>query len=212
MRKGQSGWGDLYMNYQLVFKRYAPFATFGLGFEGDVRTGPSSDIGASARTFGVVNFTADAVGPVMLGYSSGSRWQSDASLSFSQVSTKLTMSTRSAGILSFTAYTAGANPCIPLAPDIDTFVDINIVFSANCIVFDGTVRGDDFPNAEVWVFDASADAGKSNSNAALLFDFRTTGGQNTGPLFSLFGSGSGNILGNFHKTIPIDGAGLLLHS
>jgi len=192
------------MTYMLVFKRYAPFATFGGGFEGDTRTGPSKDRGASARTIGVVEFTDDSVSSYMLGYSSGSRWRRDAEMSFSKVAATVTIKTRSVGFNSFTAYTAGANPLVPLAPDIDTFVDLDVRFSTKAVVFSGKVRGDTFPNAEVWVYD-----GTLNSGYALLFDYRTGGGQNTGPS-RLFGSGESTTLGDFQVTVPIDGAGKFL--
>lgn len=189
------------MTYMLMFKRYAPFETFGGGFEGDTRTEPSANRRASARTIGVVDFTSSSVSSVMLGYSSGTRWRKDAKYSYSKVATSISVKTRGSGIISFTAYTAGSNPCVPAAPDIDTFVDLVANFSSHSIVFSGKVRGDDFPNAEVWVYDNVGPA-----NAALLFDYRTKGGQNTGPL-GLFGSGSDNVLGDIYLNIPIEDSG-----
>jgi hypothetical protein len=109
------------------------------------------------------------------------------------------------GNISFTAYTAGSNPCVPGAPDIDTFVDLDAVFSMSSVVFSGKVRGDSFPNAEVWVYD-----GTVNPGYVLLFDFRTGGGQNTGPA-TLFGSGKSNVLGTFQVTIPTDKSGRFLN-
>jgi hypothetical protein len=42
--------------YELVFKRHAPFATFGGGFHGDNRQGPKLD--GTARTAAVVEFAS----------------------------------------------------------------------------------------------------------------------------------------------------------
>ena len=50
------------MGYFLVFRRYAPFVTFGFGFEGDHRIGPSVSMQATARTIGVVPFQRGSVG------------------------------------------------------------------------------------------------------------------------------------------------------
>ena len=52
------------MQYWLVFRRYAPFAEFGMGFEGDHRTGPSVSMNVTARTIGTVPFARGAVGAV----------------------------------------------------------------------------------------------------------------------------------------------------
>lgn len=189
------------MTYMLVFKRYAPFETFGFGFEGDKRTAPSSKRGATARTIGVVEFTQTSVSSKILGYSSGSRWFSDAPLTYSDVTAKVSTQTASGSAIAFTASTAGALPLIPGAPDIDTFVDLHAKFSPIDIAFSGKVRGDTFPNAEVWVYDGTATA-----KHALLFDFRTGGNRDTGP-FGLAGSHEKTILGRFQIIVPIDSSG-----
>jgi hypothetical protein len=49
------------MNFVLVFRRYAPFAKFGFGFEGDQRTGPSISLLATARTIGIVHSIKEAL-------------------------------------------------------------------------------------------------------------------------------------------------------
>ncbi len=45
----------------LVVRRYAPFAEFGGGFEGDTRTEATTSPTATARTVGVVEFDAKSV-------------------------------------------------------------------------------------------------------------------------------------------------------
>jgi hypothetical protein len=57
------------------------------------------------------------------------------------------------------------------------------------------VRGDTFPNAEVFALDARA-------NGAMLFDYRTAGGQNTGPL-QLIGRAS-ETLGTISLSVAVD--------
>ncbi len=192
------------MAYTLVFRRYAPFTTFGGGFEGDVRTGPSTSPSASSRTIGTVPF--DPSGPgILVGSSSGTAYGSGPK-KYSKVTVKLVNKPAVPNELNFTASTAGANPMVPGAPDIDTFVDIKVAFGGSLMRFSGAVRGDNFPNAEVLVFD---DAG----TGALLFDYRTSGGRNTGPFTRLMGDGAGQTLGSFGPiAIPIDGGGNFMAS
>lgn len=96
--------------------------------------------------------------------------------------------------------TAGANPLVPGAPDIDTFIDVSARFGSTAITIDGTVRGDTFPNAEVFVVDAVG-------NRVLLWDYATTGDQNTGPMTRLAGSHSSATLGSFSVRLPIGPSG-----
>jgi hypothetical protein len=53
-----------------------------------------------------------------------------------------------------------------------------------------------FPNCEVFVLDAKA-------NGEMLFDYRTAGGQNTGPV-RLIGRGN-TSLGTFNDTAAVNG-------
>jgi hypothetical protein len=197
------------MVYTLVFRRYAPFSQFGGGFEGDSRTEGSVDPRASARTIGVVNFTETDVGSAT-GTSSGSTFvglgaavERAIGRHFSSVQASVAVATRSSSQLSFTARTAGANPLVPLAPRIVTIVEFSATFSPNAVTFAGAVRGDDFPNAEVIVYDVGA-------KALLLFDYQTTGGQTTGPfarLPSLPGGHDDQALGAFNRRVGLDRGG-----
>jgi hypothetical protein len=118
---------------------------------------------------------------------------------YSQVAADVSNSDLNTNKVKFTFHTGGANPLVPGAPDIDTYVDFSADFSqASSAKFDGTVRGDSFPNAEVIIIDA-------DGNAALLFDFRTAGGRNTGPLTRLFGAHADTVLGSFSQIIPANG-------
>ncbi len=89
---------------------------------------------------------------------------------------------------------------IPFAPDIDTYVDIDAVFRRTVLEINGVVRGDNFPNAEVFLMD-------ERGQSVLMFAFATDGDQTTGPMTRLAGDHSGQLLGPFRSSIPIDATG-----
>lgn len=189
------------MTYTLVFRRYAPFATFGGGFEGDCRAGPSTCLTDTARTIGLVDFSPGKVGNMKASTSGtafhlfGTTVGNWIGKYNSDITAAVTPSTTTVDRVRFTAHTAGANPMIPFAPDIDTFVDIDAVFREKSLDITGAVRGDNFPNAEVFILDA-------RGKAVLLFDFTTDGGRNTGPLTRLMGDHAAQCLGTFTTVIP----------
>ena len=188
------------MLYSLWFRRYAPFAEFGFGFEGDKRTAASTSFADTARTSGGCSFGPEFVGPGY-GTSSGTRHKLSSASAMSKVTSSVTVATRSLSLVRFTAMTAGANPMVPGAPDIDTFVDLSVTFGPSELVIYGTVHGDTFPNAEVFVVD---DVGK----AILLWDYTTTGGQDTGPMTRLVGSHRSTTLGTLSVRLPIKQSGV----
>ena len=198
--------GDLEMLFLLVFRRYAPFASFGLGFEGDTRTSPSISLAATARTTGCLIFDQKRAGH-SLSFSSGSSYVGFGSTfagfagrHFSNVRfTVSDIKTTALGI-SFVALTEGSNPMIPGAPDIDTYVDLSAKWMGDMLHFEGRLRGDSFPNAEVFVMDGA-------DHVCLLFDGRTGGGRNTGPFTRLLGAGESNFLGSFSKAVPLSPMG-----
>ena len=194
------------MIYGLFFRRYAPFATFGGGFEGDNRDTGSTSLSASARTIGALNFAPGNVGN-MIGDSSGTSYAGFGAFvermlgrHVSHVTSSVSVSTRTVDTLRFTAQTAGANPMVPLAPAIDTFLDMQIVFRDQAIEFSGKMRGDDFPNAELFVTDATG-------QAVMLFEFATSGGRTTGPMTRLAGDHSSVVLGSFSKRVGLLASG-----
>src|SRR5262249_403323 len=79
---------------------------------------------------------------------------------------------------------------------IDTFVDVTAEWIANSLRIQGAVRGDDFPNAEVFVLDA-------NGVGCMLFDGRTTGGRDSGPFTRLAGEHAEQRLGSFYWTMGL---------
>ncbi|TLZ28546.1 MAG: hypothetical protein E6K32_14805 [Gammaproteobacteria bacterium] len=192
------------MTYALVFRRYAPFNSFGGGFEGDTRTAPSTSPLASARTIDITYFDRTGAGR-SIGLSSGTTHTIFGGHGMSKVSTRVSGVIVGATSIAFSAASAGANPLVPLAPDIDTFVDLRVTFSSQRLVVEGQVRGDTFPNAEVILYDGSRPV-----RAVMLFDFRTAGGRNTGPFVRLEGAHESTVLGRFGRPISIDAAGNFL--
>jgi hypothetical protein len=198
------------MSFMLVFRRYAPFAQFGFGFEGDHRLHPSVSMDTTARTIGIVSFGRGNIGSIRATtsgtqYTAGGEWlrlflrkhQSD-------VSSTATKKQVSQNCVSFTASTAGANPMLGrAAPTIDTFIDFRAEWIGNGVRFNGAVRGDNFPNAEVFVLD-------SKGQGCLLFDGRTTGGQDSGPITRLAGDHEELQLGLFHCSMPVSPSGTFL--
>jgi len=188
--------------YVLVFRRYAPFATFGLGFEGDNRTTASTSLTATARTCGIVMFdrrsigklTAESSGTTYMGF--GNTVAGWLGKHYSKVKSSITNKHVTPTTISFTASTEGANPMVPAAPDIDTYVDFSAKWLGSAVFFEGAVRGDAFPNAEVFVLDGF-------TKAVLLFNGQTKGDRQTGPFAGLPFSGIHNRIGTFATSVPI---------
>jgi len=197
------------MAFTLFFRRYAPFATFGLGFEGDHRAGPSTSLLVTARTIGCVPFDRGSVGAFSAS-SNGTQYSGGGETlrrllgrHFSSVSGTVTTLLATPTRLSFKAQTAGANPMVPKAPDIDTFIDVDVEWIANSLRVRGAVYGDDFPNAEVFVLDAKR-------VGCLLFDGRTTGGRDSGPMTRLAGAHATQLLGTFWCVVGLAADGTFL--
>ncbi len=197
------------MGFFLIFRRYAPFAKFGFGFEGDHRKGPSVSMQATARTIGIVPFENGKIGLVTANssgthYNGGGDWlRKLAGNPMSKGSSSKSNKAVARNSISFTSSTAGANPMIPYSPDIDTIIDFRADWTGTGVRFFGSARGDDFPNAEIFVLD-------SKGQGCLLFDGRTTGGQDTGPITRLAGAHQSQRLGSFHCAIPLSPAGTFL--
>ena len=186
------------MAYVLVVKRYAPFETFGLGFHGDGR-GKASFSG-SARTIAEVPFDSTGLTGSAYGYSSGTLHPATGAKEYKS-NVKVTISNQSIkdGVLSFTIHSAGSNPH-PLtgyghaAPDIDTHLDFMAEFGPDKITISGVLRGDNFPNAEVFLQ-------PPNYKIVLLDHYETTGGRNTGPFTRLAGDNNSQVLSQFRRIL-----------
>jgi hypothetical protein len=197
------------MAFLVVFRRYAPFNQFGFGFEGDHRSGPSTSLSDTARTIGWVAFDHGTVGsPVSKSsgteFTGGGDWlRKLLGRHYSTVKCRISNQVTGKSSVAFTAATAGANPMVPvIAPDIDTYLDFRADWVGTNLRFQGTVRGDSFPNAEVFVLDA-------RSTGCLLFDGRTSGGRNSGPVTRLSGSHENHRLGTFNCTVGTTPEGYL---
>lgn len=86
-------------------------------------------------------------------------------------------------------------PHVQGTPNIDTYIDVNIVSGVGYIDVDGTMRGDDFPDAEVFLLD-------ENQQPAPLLDYRTSGGI-AGPVRLVNRGAQGNTLAKFSKRISV---------
>lgn len=194
------------MVYSLWFRRYAPFESFGLGFEGDGRATPSTSMSETARTVAGCGFGPGVVTSAIgesdgTEYVGGGDWlRRKLGRHFSKVVASVAVSTRAQDEVRFTVTSAGSNPMAPGAPDIDTFVDLHAVFRPRSLSLEGVVRGDPFPNAEVFVYDGAG-------NSQLLYHFETEGGRNAGPFTDLWGAHARTRLGSFNARIPLDDNG-----
>ena len=221
--------------YQLVVRRYAPFESFGGGFDGDNRTEASTNMSDTARTAGVVAFTFDGKASAT-GSSTGSSWVGPWAVRKSgrlgaighhigQVSVALTNVQSSDTGVTFTVYTEGNLPLKDImlhksiaggidrlvrkvaperrsfqgTPDIDTFLDFQASLSGRTLKVSGVMRGDGFPNAEIFMLDPGG-------KALLLLDYRTKSGV-LGPLYRLFLSGDNNRVASFEAEVDVDAEG-----
>jgi hypothetical protein len=218
--------------YVLYVRRYAPFNSFGGGFEGDARSF-STSLKVTSRTVGEVTFGPQLKKTTQAkGFSDGSAYVGPFEVrkkvplgkintSVGQVNIEISHETSSPGRISFTLYTEGNLPLKDIAlpgklarainwvnnklrpnsrnpqgtPDIDTFVDFVATFTKSHAVFEGVVRGDGFPNAEVFVID-------SNERAVPLLDYRTRSGV-MGPTYRLFGTHAKNQLAAFKQVVTL---------
>jgi hypothetical protein len=190
--------------FGLYFRRYAPFDTFGFGFEGDKRSGPSTSLKDTSRTYGCLMFNRAEVFYWFAGTSGTHR---DTLLwgritGFSNVRMNVIVRPgEGPGRVDFTASTAGNMPLLPKTPDIDTRVSVLAEFRSDGVRIFGTAFGDTFPNLEVFLLCYRS------GRTALLMDGRTSGGRNTGPLTRL--PGAGVYLGFFDRQLKLDGKGEL---
>ena len=192
-----------YPNYGLYFRRYAPFSTFGVpSFEGDNRTGPSTSLKDTSRTYGCVMFNQFEIVYNFMG-SSGTHYHSSVwgdIVGMAKVSGTVVRSRLAGpGLIEFEASTAGGNPLVPKAPDIDTFVTARFDFgSSGALRVSGEAFGDNFPNLEVFLLCYRS------GHTALLLDGRTTGGRRTGPMVRLPGTHRNQSLGRFNAMLNLN--------
>jgi len=160
-------------------RTFAPFESFGGGFEGDDRSF-STDLNATSRIAGKVTI-APATGQV-LGATARSSPSSCAGAPCSLVlgdSSRTgtpTISTRNVNG-AIVVNMAGANPLVRGAPNIHLSLTLRVGPNGG---FSGSLAGDAFPNAEVFVV--------GPGGATMLHKFSTSGGPLTGPFLYLPGA------------------------
>lgn len=172
----------------LYVRAYAPWDSFGGGFQGDSR-GPSTDLDATSRLQGRVTIdltTGEVLGASAISSPSGCAGPPCSTINSLfggngidpaiDVANPETSVEGSAG--SYTVNFSAANPLIPfnVAPNLDLSVSLTIQNGE----IHGSLAGDAFPNAEVFV------AGPNG--ARMLHTFNTSGGPRTGPLRYLPGA------------------------
>lgn len=183
---------------RLYFRRFAPFKSFGGGFEGDDR-GHSTSLGKTSRTSAHVAFAKGGVVSAD-GHSSGTEWVAGGK-KVGKVTVKTGFKFASGGVVGFTASSAGSNPLVPGAPDIDTYISCVAVFRSGELAISGRVNGDGFPHAEVFVRDWKG-------TAHMLMEYSTGSGW-AGPFHRLFGANRDNLIGRFDAKIALNGDGSL---
>jgi len=141
------------MTYLLLFKRYAPFKSFGFGFSGDSRS--TASFFGTARIWAAIMFEFDTRWVPIT-----SVWSDPTHHSILPTATgqpKLTMSSYSydekKDSISINAHAYGANPSVPGSPDIDTYLSATLTRNEglNQVTISGSLKGDKFPNAEVFI-------------------------------------------------------------
>lgn len=182
--------------YQLCVRTFAPWKTFS-GFEGDNRSFSTSP-DATFRTGGFIVFDIEAgsivEGPE--GLSSGTRVDEDDAKVFAEVKADVDDLNSHLGVLRFSLSTAGSNPIIPLSPNIDIELGFMAFINEGNLFVEGVLRGDEFPNAEVFIRD-------SKGNPFILTTFQTPFKSTTGPLFALPGNGD-DVMSVFKHGIMLD--------
>ena len=176
----------------LYIRSFAPFASFGGGFRGDNR-GFTTDLNATSRMWGrvTVNLQTGVVSAPVAGSSGTSCAGPPCSWFRSQekvADVTITVASTTEG--TSTIALAGANPLVSGAPDIDLSLTLQVRPGG---FLSGTLRGDAFPNPEVFVVGASG--------PKMLLTYQTLGGPLTGPAFYLPGANS-IWMGSFHGHYP----------
>lgn len=182
--------------YQLCVRTFAPWKTFS-GFEGDNRSfSTSPDV--TFRTGGFLVFDIES-GDVIEGpngLSSGTRRDEDDAKIFSEVTSTVEDLNSHLGVIRFSLSTAGSNPIIPLSPNIDIELGFMAFINEGNLFVEGVLRGDEFPNAEVYIRD-------SKGNPFLLTTFQTQYGPTVGPVLALPGNGD-DVMSEFKIGIMLD--------
>lgn len=216
--------------YALYVRRYAPFRSFGGGFEGDSR-GFSTSPAATSRTVGVVTFGPQKTTGAK-GVSDGSAYVGPYEVrkklplgkintSVGQVNVAITGETSSPGRLSFTVYTEGNLPFKDIAMPGKVARALNWL---NQKLRPGSRHPQGTPDIDTFVDfvasftptqavfegvvrgdgfpNAEAFVVDSTGRAVPLLDYRTKSGA-MGPLYRLFGAHAKNQLATFKQVVGL---------
>lgn len=208
---------------EVWFRCYAPFKSFGGGYRGDART-ESTDVNKTARIVVIVTVdyarmvvakTPDArcdeshghgVFPILMSLPLRSARRDWSNLTVTgRAQPRVSMVVEPVGRpgqgLAAVVSVAGGNPLVPIAPDIDVQLNLKLKRDSDtALLVSGTVVGDGFPNAEVFLRDAG-------SRTVLVHSYRTPGGT-YGP-FSYLPGQNARKMGGFGKRVSMLPSGLL---
>jgi hypothetical protein len=186
------------MQFQLVVRRFAPFAEFGAihgvlpfgigSFKGDNRTfSTSAQVTYKTALFLVLDLSKGKIVEGPVGHSTGTiRHKGDAK-TFARVGFKIKYLKAEAGRISLYVSFHGANPgaeglwgrVVGLAsPDIDTDLLFNASLKDGNLVVGGRLFGDGFPDAELFLRD-------NGQTAHMLATYRTPYHKDFGPAIRL---------------------------
>jgi RHS repeat-associated protein len=184
-------------------RSFAPFKSFGGGFNGDNRsftTSTASSVTSRVRSRFEFDTSTGQLGGLstvsdpshFLGhFAKTAKPTGEAHVAASDLDT----STFELG-----ANHAGSNPLVPGAPDIDLGADIKLHESKGALTITSLLHGNNFPNSELFVEDTAG-------NKVFLNAFETSAGRNTGPFFHLFGAGKERLGGQREIQIQLDDSG-----
>ena len=175
--------------YTVYVRRFADDDSFGLGFEGDDR-GATTEVGPTVTSRVSGSFTIDSEGNAVIAdvHSDPSQWIVGGSATGTPSATLI--QTKDGVIFS----TAGGNGVFHgAAPDIDTQLDLTISATPSGVQMSGTLRGDMFPSAEIFVVSPSG-------QATMLTTYSTPVNSSIGPFLFLFGRGE-ITLGTFSTPV-----------
>ncbi|MEM7281030.1 MAG: hypothetical protein AAF438_05320 [Pseudomonadota bacterium] len=182
--------------FQLCMRTFAPWRHFGGGFEGDDRdfsTSPHDTFRIGA--FVVFDLDEGSITEGPAGTSSGTRRDEDDAKVFADVEAKVKRFEGDPGRVKFDLTVEGANPMVPMSPDIDNVLSFVAFLRDGDLFMAGEAIGDGFPNTEVFVRD-------NQGNAVELIKFKTNHGRNSGAM-TLLGAGS-DRLGRFKEGVMLD--------
>ncbi len=197
--------------FSVTVRRFAPFGTFGGGFEGDAKSrgitgwlhdgfgGFSTSPSVTSRTSLTLSVDGSAITPEAHANASHHFLLGDGLANVS-ISNSSTPASSSDGNID--ASSAGSNPLIPLiAPDIDTHLRVTYDSNGRSLTLAGSVSGDIFPNAEVFVSDRAG-------NREMLGTFQTPLQELQGPVsLAVVTPFFDPTFTRFHAEIPVDPSG-----